>query len=120
MKIYTGQNTGAGGQKVTVKKSTLVEQDKVDVEAYELPLEPSLKLFNHSPDGFQWGYRGSGCAQLALAILMDLTEDPRLSVRLHQDFKDHFIARAGKQLVITEPDIRTWLEKWERQIGNAG
>ena len=111
MKIYTGENTGAGGQKVTVKKSSLVAQDKVETEGYELPLEPSLKLFNHSPDGFQWGYQGSGCAQLALAILLDLTEDPSLSVRLHQEFKRHLIATAGKQLVITEPDIRTWLNK---------
>jgi len=111
MKIYTGKNTGAGSQKVTVKKSTLVAQDSTETEGYELPLEPSLKLFNHSPDGFQWGYQGSGCAQLALAILLDLTEDPDLSVRLHQEFKRHLIATAGKQLVITEPDIRTWLNK---------
>lgn len=111
MKIYTGENTGAGGQKVTVKKTTLVAQDTVETEGYELPLEPSLKLFNHSPDGFQWGYEGSGCAQLALAILLDLTKDPDLSVRLHQEFKRHLIATADKRLVITEPDIRAWLNK---------
>jgi len=109
MKTYYGENTGAGGQKVTVMKATLVAQDKVDTEKYELPLGPSLKLFNHSPDGFQWGYEGSGCAQLALAILLDLTEDPDLSVRLHQEFKRHLIATAGQHLVITEPEIRSWL-----------
>ncbi|MBA7468795.1 hypothetical protein ES707_04048 [subsurface metagenome] len=109
MKIYTSNNTGAGGQKVTVKKLTPVAQDRVETEAYELPLKPSLKLFNHSPDGFQFGYQGSGCAQLALAILLDLTKDPDISVRLHQEFKRHFIATSGKRLLITEPDILTWL-----------
>lgn len=29
----------------------------------------SQKLRNHSPDGFNWGYGGSGPSQLALAIL---------------------------------------------------
>ena len=37
--------------------------------------EPSLKKRNHSPDGFNWGYGGSGPAQLALAIIMALSED---------------------------------------------
>lgn len=38
-------------------------------KGYPLPLR--LDLFNHSPDGFEWGYGGSGPAQLALAILAD-------------------------------------------------
>ena len=38
------------------------------------PLSPaeSQKVRNHSPDGFNWGYAGSGPAQLALAICMKL------------------------------------------------
>ena len=30
----------------------------------------SQKAWNHSPDGFNWGYGGSGPAQLALAIML--------------------------------------------------
>ncbi len=30
-----------------------------------------LDLYNHSPTGFEWGYWGSGPAQLALAMLAD-------------------------------------------------
>lgn len=33
------------------------------------PLHPRNDLVNHSPDGFEWGYAGSGPSQLALAIL---------------------------------------------------
>ena len=34
-------------------------------------LDPRFDLRNHSPDGFEWGYYGSGPAQLALALLCD-------------------------------------------------
>ncbi|HUV53498.1 MAG TPA: DUF6166 domain-containing protein [Dehalococcoidia bacterium] len=111
MKSYTGNNSGAGPQKVTVKEvSRLAGSDDAQVREYELPLEPSLKLYSHSPDGFQWGSQGSGCAQTALAILLDLTGDKALSVALHQEFKRHLIATASKRLVITEPTIRRWLQ----------
>ena len=110
MKVYTGENTGAGGQVIIVKEVSLLQSGSGTTKSYELPLKPSLKLFNHSPDGFQWGYQGSGCAQLALAILLDLTGDKESSVRIHQEFKRHFIATASKNLLITEPEIRDWIE----------
>jgi hypothetical protein len=71
---------------------------------------PSQKLFNHSPDGFQWGYGGSGPAQLALAILLDVTGDPDLSVRLHQNFKRDKIASLGDRFILTESEIQEWLK----------
>lgn len=117
MKTYTGDNTGPGPQEVIVHEVTILQQadetmeNKVKTRNYVLPLEPSLKLYNHSPDGFQWGYQGSGPAQLALAILLDLTEDPDLSVRLHQEFKRHFIATSGNKLLITGPEIEAWLKQ---------
>jgi Family of unknown function (DUF6166) len=50
-------------------------------------LPSRVDLFNHSPTGFEWGYSGSGPAQLALAILADCLGDDERAVRLHQDFK---------------------------------
>jgi Family of unknown function (DUF6166) len=35
-------------------------------------LVPRYDVRNHSPDGYEWGYCGSGPAQLALALLLDL------------------------------------------------
>lgn len=35
------------------------------------PLPPRNDVMNHSPDGFEWGYGGSGPAQLALALCVD-------------------------------------------------
>jgi len=51
-----------------------------------------LDLFNHSPAGLEWGYGGSGPAQLALALLADATGDDNLAVKLHQSFKWAIIA----------------------------
>lgn len=37
----------------------------------EAALPVRLDVSNHSPDGFEWGYGGSGPAQLALALCID-------------------------------------------------
>jgi len=48
------------------------ESRKVYLNGEELLPYESQKIRNHSPDGFNWGYGGSGPAQLALAILLKL------------------------------------------------
>jgi hypothetical protein len=50
--------------------------------------QPSQKYHNHSPDGINWGFGGSGPAQLALAIMIEITGKPDG----YQDFKWKFIA----------------------------
>lgn len=56
-------------------------------------LPPRNDLRNHSPDGFSWGYLGSGPAQLALAMLMQVFQDWSRVQPIYQIFKEHFIAR---------------------------
>lgn len=51
----------------------------------------SQKIINHSPDGFNWGYGGSGPAQLALAILLKITSR-ETAMQMYQDFKWDVIA----------------------------
>lgn len=46
------------------------ESRKVFIGGEELTPYYSQSLRNHSPDGFNWGYSGSGPAQLALALLI--------------------------------------------------
>ena len=62
------------------------------------PLDPapSQALRNHSPSGLEWGYAGSGPAQLALAILLDCTGDEDEAVEHYQTFKSAFIAPLGR------------------------
>ncbi len=45
-------------------------------------LDPRLDIRNHSPDGFAWGYPGSGPARLALAILCDALGDDERATQL--------------------------------------
>jgi Family of unknown function (DUF6166) len=87
--------------------ATLVEARQRGVAR---PLELRLDLFNHSPTGFEWGYRGSGPAQLALAILADHLGDDAAAVRLHQQFIWSVTAKlnwAGWRLSSREIDL--WL-----------
>ena len=55
-------------------------------------LDPGSRHVNHSPTGFEWGYTGSGPAQLAFAILLDYFNAPGQAMLLYQDFKHHVIA----------------------------
>src|SRR5438067_13192096 len=58
-----------------------------------LPLEPSRELRDHSPTGFEWGYGGSGPAQLALAILATWSHNDGFALKHYQDFKFRVIGR---------------------------
>jgi hypothetical protein len=78
-----------------------------------LPLspEPSQKLINHSPDGFNWGYSGSGPAQLALGLLLDVTHNPSLAMEKYQHFKFEVIAKLDMEAgwTLTSTAILAWL-----------
>jgi hypothetical protein len=70
---------------------------------------PARRSWNHSPDGFAWGYSGSGPAQLALAILLRLT-DKRTAVANHQMFKTDVIAGLPASDFDVEIDVAPWIE----------
>ena len=68
---------------------------------------PRLDLCPHSPNGFDWGYRGSGPAQLALAILADhLPSDENLALAYYQGFNERVIARlASDRWTLTDREV---------------
>lgn len=76
-----------------------------------LPFSParSLKVRNHSPDGFNWAYCGSGPAQLSLALLLEEVSKEDAE-RLYQDFKFRVIARLPQEgpWTLTGDKIRAW------------
>lgn len=87
----------------------------------------------HSPSGFEWGYVGSGPADLALAILVDalaipalpegfflrageaeLAAAPRaaLAWRLHQDFLREVVATLPRgEWMLTHDAVRRWIAR---------
>ena len=64
----------------------------VYIDGVLLPPDRSIKVTNHSPSGFSWGYGGSGPAQLALALLLEAGASEQEAQRHHQDFKWAHIA----------------------------
>lgn len=90
------------------------------------PLEHHVR---HSPDGFNWGYGGSGPAELARCILLDHYglpgtagndwDSPTLPVSYHR-FKNDVIARLdqGEAWSVSGAQIDAWanLER-ERDFG---
>lgn len=59
---------------------------------HEEPLDPRLDLISKSPTGLDWGYSGSGPAQLALAILAHCVGD-QLALKHFQAFKLRYVSR---------------------------
>ena len=85
-----------------------IETSKIKINGQLLSPKHSQKVINHSPDGFSWSYSGSGPAQLALAILLTATDEEN-AVRLHQTFKEDFVARFPKRNFSKKIFIRKWL-----------
>ncbi len=84
-----------------------------DAQGRERPLPPRHDLWNHSPDGFAWGYGGSGPAKLALALCASVLGNDETAVRVHQDVKWALVAGLpqGGPWQLTEDEIREVIER---------
>jgi hypothetical protein len=90
------------------------ETREVTIDGHRLDPRPSQKVWNHSPDGFNWGYHGSGPAQLALAILLRSTKQD-VAVQLHQAFKREFVSRLPQSDFEVDFDVESWIN-WKMAI----
>lgn len=82
---------------------------EVRVDGKVLDPARSLKVRNHSPDGFAWGYGGSGPAQLALAVLLEAGMTDRQAETLYQAFKAGYIQRLPSQgPFVLDVDLQAW------------
>lgn len=101
---YFGTNEGVGGQAVHIRHS--------NGNVTHL----KHRIVWHSPDGFQWGYGGSGPADLALNMLYDYLLRTKykgaraMALDLHQSFKWGFIAIQTKELSVAGERIEEWLK----------
>ena len=83
---------------------------------FEVPIKESQDLVNHS-ESFEYGYAGSGPAQLGLAILFRITKSKDLALRHYQDFKSEILAetpRHVKQMCFVGLDVVNWIADKER------
>ncbi|MEP0547491.1 MAG: DUF6166 domain-containing protein [Rhodothermales bacterium] len=66
-------------------------------------------VVRHSPSGIEWGYDGSGPADLARSVLLAHTDEATAD-RVYQDFKAEVVALVPKAGgVIRAADVRAWL-----------
>lgn len=103
MKVYHGLRLGP---------DTASEVEVIVTDAHG-PGKPLRHRVRHSPTGFNWGYAGSGPADLARSILWDcLGREPDTS--LYQAFKAQFVATwMETEWSIDEPTIIAWVASIE-------
>jgi len=95
-KVYCGRRGPSGRCSVLVLPS--------NAKGYNLP-----HVVRHSPDGFEWGYGGSGPADLALSLLTDATSGGVAEVR-YQQFKADIVANLDRNhWELTGGEISQWL-----------
>jgi len=102
--VYQGlrDSTAPVGQECTVR---------VDGE----PLDTRYDLLSASPSGFEWGYGGSGPAQLSIALLAH-AYDEEFAANHYQSFKREIVSELpenGWTLNFTD------LDAWRREAVNS-
>ena len=83
---------------------------KVWINGQEIFAWKSQMIKNHSPSGFNWGYGGSGPAQLALAILLE-KYNTETALRYYQTFKWEVIANLPSENFEIEIDLDNFVNE---------
>ncbi len=105
--LRTPEDTGHGPDTIRAVRGDV--EPEVTIGGQPLDWRASLALRNHSPSGVEWGYNGSGPSQLALAILLAIT-DRETAERRYQEFKREIIARTSEpEWTLPLRDVRCWL-----------
>lgn len=82
----------------------------IEVTKDGVPLDPvpSQRLWNHSPDGPNWGYGGSGPAQLALMLALEVVGEAR-AIAIYQRLKAGLVARwKTDEWALDQNELRTY------------
>ena len=106
MKTYSGVR-GEGGCAVTVTDASGTHE-----------LDPRLDLRRHS-SAFEWGYGGSGPAQLALALAADMLGDDEAALGVYQRLKFKVVSRLPAEgWTLTEGELADTLGTLARPDGD--
>jgi Family of unknown function (DUF6166) len=109
MKFYQGMRTERDGYAVLV-----------DENGESRSLDPRFDLRRHSPDGFAWGFSGSGPAQLALALAADVLRDDEQAQSIYQALKFRLIAGLPQEgWSLSEERIRQAIDQLAQTSGRA-
>ncbi|MCI0540853.1 MAG: DUF6166 domain-containing protein [Verrucomicrobiales bacterium] len=98
-------------------RKVITEHGINDAAARDLPLR--LDIRSHSPTGFEWGYDGSGPAQLALALLADALGNDELAQNHYQQFKRNVISQLPDTWMLTASEIRRFVAAVHQEGSSA-
>jgi hypothetical protein len=109
MKTYRGYRLlGLNLDNVPVTGACIV---KVHSGPAERDLPMRLDIRQHSPTGFEWGYGGSGPAQLALALVADACGDHFAVPSIYQILKRSVVAQlASDGWSLTAIEVQSWVQ----------
>jgi hypothetical protein len=109
MKSYTGYRTPDG---------CIVKVHDEDGTSRDLPLR--LDLRKHSPSGAEWGYGGSGPAQLVLALAADVLGDDEAAQDMYQQLKVKLVGRLPHDgWSLSEEQLRAAIRDIQRGQGRS-
>jgi len=102
------------GQRIRMTEDSPSQAPKVIVSVcgeHPIMRRNLVHLVRHSPDGFEWGYGGSGPAELARCILADFLGSESLAEEFYQKYKWDVIATINNDTwEITVPMIMDWFQ----------
>jgi hypothetical protein len=78
---------------------------------FEDPIRWRTNEKNHSPTGFEWGYSGSGPAQLAWCLLRECGLTQEQTQTVYMRFKAEVVAKFSQEFTITKEEILNWVSK---------
>jgi Family of unknown function (DUF6166) len=81
---------------------------QVWIAGREVRPERSLRVRNHSPDGFSWGDGGNGPAQLALALLLEIATE-EMALLWYQDVRSHIVAQLAQDDFVIDSHVVPWI-----------
>ncbi len=103
-KVYAGERRSP--------EQRMLSDVMVTVATSLTDVHPLKHIVRHSPTGFNWGYGGSGPADLALSILTDVFGGRiELADVFYFQFKADFLAGWRDRWTITTEEIDSWLRE---------
>jgi hypothetical protein len=99
--------------KIKMKIKGIYSKYEIYLNDIKLDAQRSQSVYNHS-DNFLWGYGGSGPSQLALAILLEVT-NKETALKYYQDFKFDIIAKLPQKDFEIELDVKKWLNEHKKE-----
>ena len=88
------------------------------VDGQPLGIDESLQIRRASPTGFNWGYGGSGPAQLALAICLLYLPAPK-ALAAHQLFKWQVVSKLKPDFELDGEKLEHWFHNWRQHNPTA-